>query len=84
MDEKDTTGVCPKCGARSAVQILYGLPDAEAGRAAEAGDVVLGGCVVRIGMPDTHCRNCGYDWLAAGEGSALARSASAWPGRGPN
>ena len=62
MDEKHTVR-CPSCAARSAVQILYGLPDAEAGRAAEAGEVVLGGCVVTLGMPNTHCRSCGHESL---------------------
>jgi hypothetical protein len=66
MDEKDTIR-CPSCSARSAVRILYGLPTDEAGRAAEAGEVVLGGCVVTIGMPDTHCGNCGHEWSTAVE-----------------
>ena len=67
MDEKHTVR-CPSCAARSAVQILYGLPDAEAGRAAEAGEVFLGGCQVAPGMPETHCQTCGHDWLVAVEG----------------
>ena len=25
-DEKHTTGTCPKCGARGAIPIIYGLP----------------------------------------------------------
>ena len=41
----DGEGVlCPSCGASDAVPILYGLPDAEGFRAAEAGQVILGGC----------------------------------------
>jgi hypothetical protein len=67
-DEKHTTGTCPKCGARGAIPIIYGLPTDAAGRAAEAGEVFLGGCHVTPGMPDTHCGSCGHDWLVAVEG----------------
>ena len=66
MDEKHTVR-CPSCAARSAVQILYGLPGDEAGRAAEAGEVVLGGCVVTPGMANTRCRSCGHEWIAVVE-----------------
>jgi hypothetical protein len=63
MTEKDTKGIrCPACGAADVVPVLYGLPDAEAGRAAEAGRVALGGCDVTKDSPDIHCRNCGREW----------------------
>jgi hypothetical protein len=67
MDEKDTIR-CPKCGAHSAIPIIYGLATDAAGRAAEAGEVFLGGCQVAPGMPETHCQTCGHDWLVAVEG----------------
>ena len=68
MNEKDYTGIrCPSCGAGEVVPILYGLPTAEVDRAAEAGKVVLGGCVVRVGMPDHHCQNCGHECQVAVE-----------------
>jgi hypothetical protein len=34
---------CPSCGSTEAIQIVYGLPDVEPGRAADRGEVVLGG-----------------------------------------
>ena len=67
MDEKHTKGTCPKCGAPGAVPVVFGLPTDEAGRAAEAGEVVLGGRVVTPRMPDTHCRSCGHEWIAVVE-----------------
>ena len=58
-----TDGVrCPSCGASNAVPILYGLPDPEGDRAAEAGQVILGGCVLTVDSPDAHCLCCGHDW----------------------
>jgi hypothetical protein len=66
VDENHTTAICcPSCGNSDVVGILYGLPAAEAGRAAETGQVVLGGCTVTRDSPDTQCRSCGHDWLAA-------------------
>jgi DNA-directed RNA polymerase subunit RPC12/RpoP len=59
---------CPSCGARNAVRILYGLPDPEGVRAAEAGQVHLGGCVLTVDSPDAHCRDCGHDWPSGRRG----------------
>jgi hypothetical protein len=49
---------CPRCGSINAVEIVYGLPDVELGMAAERGEVVLGGCIVRDESPDYQCRAC--------------------------
>jgi hypothetical protein len=75
MDERDTIR-CPACGARSAIPVVSGLPTDEAGRAAESGEVFLGGCHVTPGMPDTHCRSCGHEWLVAvlGRSDALGQT----------
>jgi hypothetical protein len=59
----DGEGVlCPSCGASDAVPILYGMPDPEGVRAAEAGLVHLGGCVLTVDSPTAHCLRCGHDW----------------------
>jgi hypothetical protein len=53
---------CPSCGAEAAVPIAYGMPDDELAQEAEAGLVVLGGCVLSDDSPALHCAECGHDW----------------------
>jgi len=48
---------CPACGGRL-VPILYGLPTAEAGAAAERGEIALGGCMVMGDDPQLECVSC--------------------------
>ena len=48
---------CPECGGRL-VPILYGLPDAEAGAAAERGEIALGGCTIMGDEPHLQCVGC--------------------------
>jgi hypothetical protein len=57
---------CPSCGSRDAIEIVYGLPDVELGRAAERGEVVLGECVIGPESPRYECRACGagLPWIA--------------------
>jgi hypothetical protein len=54
---------CPECGAVEVVPIVYGYPaaDSELMRAAQAGEVVLGGCVIEDDQPYWRCRNCGSE-----------------------
>jgi hypothetical protein len=62
MNEKPE--VCPKCRSERVAEIRYGLPDfsEELERELEAGEVVLGGCVVTGGDPSWHCVECGHRW----------------------
>jgi len=53
---------CPRCSSPRTVPIVYGLPDAALGEAAEAGLVELGGCVVSPGRPNSACSECGHRW----------------------
>lgn len=53
---------CPNCDAGNPLPIVYGLPDLEAARKAEAGEIALGGCVVTGDDPRWRCRTCGYEW----------------------
>ncbi|GAB3622168.1 SDR family oxidoreductase [Mariniluteicoccus endophyticus] len=55
--------VCPECRRASGVLIVRGLPTAEAMRAAESGDVFLGGCVVTRDMPTHVCTSCDHVWV---------------------
>jgi hypothetical protein len=51
------TTACPSCGGKL-VPILYGLPDAEAGAAAERGEIALGGCTIMGDEPQFQCVAC--------------------------
>ncbi|RBY91054.1 hypothetical protein [Blastococcus sp. TF02A-30] len=54
--------VCPGCGWEDSVPLLWGLPDPEAMRLAERGQVALGGCLVMGEDPAFACRSCGLQW----------------------
>jgi len=56
------TYICPRCRARAGVDILYGEPTIEAFKAAERGEIHIGGCVMELDAPDRHCRDCGHEW----------------------
>ncbi len=58
---------CGECGSHDVVPIVYGLPGPELIEQAEAGEVVLGGCVVEDGSPVWHCNGCGYEWGRFGD-----------------
>jgi hypothetical protein len=56
MDASSSDESCPTCGG-AAVRIAYGLPGPKMMMAAEAGEVVLGGCVIgRNPDPAWQCR----------------------------
>ena len=52
-DEK----LCPECGGEL-VPIVYGYPSAEAFKAAQDGELVLGGCCVSDADPPWECSGC--------------------------
>lgn len=60
------TEVCPACGGKL-VPILYGLPDAEAGAAAERGEVALGGCTIMGDEPQLSCVSCREQFWTSSE-----------------
>ncbi len=53
---------CPKCGSKSTLKILYGMPTYEAFEKAEAGEIKLGGCCIIEGAPDYYCKDCECEW----------------------
>ena len=53
---------CPKCGSAKGLPILYGRPTAEAFKAAQEGEVILGGCLIQVGAPLWRCDECGHEW----------------------
>ena len=48
--------ICPKCGSKDTVKILYGYPSGEGIMLEAAGKVKLGGCLIDIEYsPEYHC-----------------------------
>ena len=62
----NTRKVCPECGAREAVPILYGLPDEEGGRLIAKGEVESGGYCIEDDQPQWRCKTCGHTWGSTG------------------
>ena len=59
---------CPKCGADTIAVIFYGLPHMTESleRQIEAGNLVLGGCVVSEDDPKWLCKSCGQEIYLTG------------------
>lgn len=62
MRKDKTIPVCPRCGARNSVPIVYGYPGPGMMEASDAGDIELGGCVRIPGQPNMKCRACFHRW----------------------
>lgn len=54
--------VCPKCGSKEVVRIVYGLPSPELMEEANRGKVALGGCCISGNDPQWHCNGCEHEW----------------------
>lgn len=52
---------CPVCGPTDTVFLVFGLPLDKTLRAAEAGLLALGGCVIDDDPPYCQCRTCGVE-----------------------
>jgi hypothetical protein len=52
---------CPKCHADQVRRIIYGMPSPAVWELAEAGQVLLGGCVVESDQPTWRCLACGAE-----------------------
>jgi len=59
MSRKD---VCPKCGSKDVIPIVFGYPTVETGETAERCELALGGSCVGDNDPDCACRTCGHQW----------------------
>lgn len=52
---------CPQClSNKNVVPLVYGYPSEEMSKAAQKGEVELGGCV--IGKATKHCKKCDKSW----------------------
>jgi hypothetical protein len=54
--------ICPKCAARSGVDIVYGMPSPDVFERAKRGELAIGGCVIEEFTPERQCLACGYEW----------------------
>ncbi len=54
--------LCPVCGEKSGVNIMYGMPTEELWEAAERGEVAIGGCCLEIGGAERQCLKCDHTW----------------------
>jgi hypothetical protein len=57
--------LCPDCGSRESIPIVYGLPGEQLYDASHRGEVVLGGCVIWDGNPQWSCPVCGRHFRKA-------------------
>jgi hypothetical protein len=49
--------VCPNCGAKAGVDILYGYPSGKM-----SSNTILGGCIVDKESPKHCCLQCSHRW----------------------
>ena len=49
--------LCPNCGAKAGVEILYGYPGGNTGS-----NTILGGCIVYGNSPKHGCLQCSHRW----------------------
>ncbi len=64
--------MCPACGSRAVRRIVYGMPGEEMMRKAEAGLIVLGGCVIEQEQPHHTCGDCGTNGVDGGQSAGDA------------
>lgn len=57
--------ICPKCGQKTGIAILYGYPSEEMFEQANRNEIILGGCARLIEDPDRQCLKCGHQWTKA-------------------
>jgi hypothetical protein len=54
--------LCPACGSRRAVPIVYGFPASRLAEQAKQHRIALGGCTVTEGDPTHTCLHCEHHW----------------------
>jgi len=53
---------CPRCGMRSGIHIMYGMPTYNAFRSMRRGELSSGGCCINFVDPNWVCKECGHHW----------------------
>ena len=54
--------VCPKCGKKETVKIIYGYSSLKAIEKARKCKMHLGGCAITDHDPLWYCNPCGHKW----------------------
>ena len=49
---------CQKCGKKTVVKILYGMPSPESWERYENGKLIIGGCCITQDSPEWGCTHC--------------------------
>ena len=58
----DKDMICPKCGSKNTVPIIYGLPSLDLYEKEQKREILLGGCCVTSDAPCCYCKDCGNRW----------------------
>ena len=58
---------CPKCGSENVLPLVYGMPAPEASKAAQRGEIALGGCVIDETYRRWQCAQCGSSFNDGGK-----------------
>lgn len=67
--------ICPACGEKEGVPIMYGYPSHKAIEASERGEVALGGCCIGDNDPERRCLKCEHEWHIKRRDSVAASAA---------
>ncbi|MCX7845323.1 MAG: hypothetical protein N2312_01785 [Dictyoglomaceae bacterium] len=62
MPRKRKTPICPQCGSKNVIPIVYGYPSYKLWEEEEKGNLKLGGCEIDSNNPEWHCKDCKYEW----------------------
>lgn len=54
--------VCPECGSKTVLSIVYGLANGPAKRALRSDRIMLADRHDWEGLPQWHCKKCGCEW----------------------
>jgi formate dehydrogenase maturation protein FdhE len=54
--------LCPECGSKTVLPIVYDLVNAAAKRALRGGEIILADRHDWEGLPQWHCKECGCEW----------------------
>lgn len=52
------TKICPKCRSNRVIPIVQGYPSADTWKAAQRGELKLGGCTIIAHDPEWYCKDC--------------------------
>ena len=57
-----TKKICPECGSKNIIPIVYGFPGSELMEEEYEGKIKLGGCCISPGIPKYYCKDCQHEF----------------------